>query len=238
MVQRWPDSFRFKMVMRYWMATRMQQHWEYFLAHHPKKFSHYMKKGYMEPIPTDWTQSGHLALPYSLGLIYNTRAEGRLDYLLNNYVAADGTEPHEQSPNNKSIPGVELRDGEDRIKRKVPLDAGKLAKYKSPGDAFYSDEQTKSWDYSAQVPHAFCAAREAALFELAQGIRKGTDDLDTMLLIDVSDSMTWNPHQGIEETVNHVDIDGIDHPFNVVKRYDQPSNIRLVEHLVHRVLNI
>ena len=238
MVQRWgpPDSSLFEMVMRYWIATRMQQHWEHLQAHHPKKFRQYMEKGYMEPIPTSWVQSGHLALRYSLVSIYNTQAEARLNYLLKHWVAADGTKPLEQSPEHRSIPGVELADGEDRKKRLVQLDAGKLAKYKSPGDVFYSDKQTKSWDYSAQVPHAFCAAREAALFELAEGIRKGTDDLETMLLIDVSDSMTWNPHQGKEEQVNYVGLSGTERPVNVVKCYDQPSNICLVEHLVHRVL--
>ena len=63
---------------------------------------------------------------------------------------------------------------------------------------FTATSRRESWDYSAQVPRALCAAREAALLELAAGIRKGTDHLETMLLIDVSDPMTWNPHQGIE----------------------------------------
>ncbi|KAK4696628.1 hypothetical protein P7C71_g1326, partial [Lecanoromycetidae sp. Uapishka_2] len=46
-----------------------------------------------------------------------------------------------------------------------------------------------------------------------------------MLLIDVSASMTWNPHQGMTG------------PDGMRRYHDQPSNILLVEHLVHRVLN-
>ncbi|KAJ7614995.1 hypothetical protein FB45DRAFT_758186 [Roridomyces roridus] len=46
-----------------------------------------------------------------------------------------------------------------------------------------------------------------------------------MLLIDVSGSMTWDPHRGILG------------PDNVLRVHDQPSNILLVKHLVHRVLH-
>lgn len=241
MVQRWgpPDSPHFETIMRYWLATRMQQHWEHLQAHDPKKFRRYMEAGYMEPIPTSWVQSGHLALRCSFMSIYKTQAEERLYYLLNNWVAADGTRPVKHSPLNKNSISEDLVvNGENRKARQVRLDAGKLAKYPSPGDVFYSDEQTGSREYSAQVPRAFCAAREAALCELAEGIRKGTDHLETMLLIDVSDPMTWNPHQGIEgpDYVLTRDAKGGPSKVKVVRHYDQPSNIRLVEHLVHRVL--
>lgn len=52
-LQRWgplgsPTS---EMIRRYWMATRMEQHWEYLRAQHPKQFKKYLQKGYMEPIP-------------------------------------------------------------------------------------------------------------------------------------------------------------------------------------------
>ncbi|ORY07312.1 hypothetical protein K493DRAFT_202225 [Basidiobolus meristosporus CBS 931.73] len=46
-----------------------------------------------------------------------------------------------------------------------------------------------------------------------------------MLLIDVSSSMGWDPHHGIP---------GLD---RIIRFHDQPPNVRLVEHLVHRVLN-
>ena len=226
-VQRWgpPQSPHYKMVMRYWLATRMQRHWEYLHAHDSKKFRHYMEEGYMEPIPTSWVESRHLASRCFVFSLYETQAEKRLYYLLNHGVAPDGTKLDRQWPlNNKN--GIEhiIARGEKRTAREVRFDVAKLAVYQSPGDVFLSDKQTKSRDYSAQVPMVVSAARQAALSELAAGIANGTDHLETMLLIDISDPMTWNPHQGIE---------GPDH---LVRRHDQPSNIRLVEHLVHRVL--
>ena len=53
MRQRWgpPGSPTSEMVRRYWMATRMGQHWEYLRAQHPRQFRKYLDKGYMEPIP-------------------------------------------------------------------------------------------------------------------------------------------------------------------------------------------
>jgi hypothetical protein len=59
------------------------------------------------------------------------------------------------------------------------------------------DRQIKSHQYSAQVPNIVYDARRAALHELAEGIIHGTDHLETMLLIDISGSMTWNPHGGM-----------------------------------------
>ena len=51
--RRWgpPDSPTSEIVIRYWMATRMGQHWEYLRTQDPKQFKKYLKKGYMEPIP-------------------------------------------------------------------------------------------------------------------------------------------------------------------------------------------
>jgi len=46
-----------------------------------------------------------------------------------------------------------------------------------------------------------------------------------MVLIDVSGSMSWNPRKGVRG------------PDGYVRFHDQPSNIALVEHLVHRVLH-
>ena len=53
MRQRWgpPGSPTSEMVRRYWNATRMEQHWEYLRAQHPRQFKKYLDKGYMEPIP-------------------------------------------------------------------------------------------------------------------------------------------------------------------------------------------
>ena len=53
MYQRWgpPGSPTSEMVRRYWMATRMQNHWEFLRAGHPRQFKKFLDKGYMEPIP-------------------------------------------------------------------------------------------------------------------------------------------------------------------------------------------
>ena len=227
MVRRWgpPGSPRYEMVMRYWSATRMQQHWDYLRYHHPKNFKHYMEKGYMEPIPTSWVMNGNLAWLYPETSPWETRAEKRLYYLLNNGATPDGSTHPTLKPLKTTWHMQQIiARGNARNARQVHLDAEKLAAYWSPGDVFQSDKQIKSHNYSDQVPNVVYAARQAALHELAEGIQHGTDHLETMLLIDVSSSMTWNPHQGM------VGPDGI-------RRYhDQPSNIRLVEHMIHRIL--
>ena len=53
MYQRWgpPGSPTSEMVRGYWRATRMEKHWEFLRARHPRKFKKYLDKGYMEPIP-------------------------------------------------------------------------------------------------------------------------------------------------------------------------------------------
>ena len=229
MVQRWGPSADpcYEMVMRYWLATRMQQHWERLRAHNPWRFWYYMEKGYMEPIPTSWVESRYLASRCLDWSSWETLAEERLHYLLNNGVTPDGTEHPTLRPLNIDLVldrAAIIARGNERNGRQVQLDAQKLAEYESPMDVFKSDKEIKSQDYSYQVPNTVYAARQAALHELAEGIQNGTDHLETMLLIDVSGSMTLNPHHGILG------------PDSRTRYHDQPSNIRLVEHLVHRVL--
>jgi len=118
-----------------------------------------------------------------------------------------------------------IKRGNARNALAVHLDAQRLAAYQSPGDVFQSDREIKSHRYSDQVQNVIYATRTQALHELADGLLRGTDHLETMLLVDVSGSMTWNPHGGVTG------------PDGVTRYHDQPSNIRLVEHLVHRVLH-
>ena len=228
MRQRWgpPGSPTSEMVRRYWMATRMEQHWEYLRGQHPRQFKKYLDKGYMEPIPTSWVQNRQLAYLYPEPSNWETPAEKRLYYLLNNGVMPDGSmHPIMRPLNINRDMYTIIRRGNERNARQVHLDAQRLAQYQSPGDVFQSDKQIKSHRYSDQVPNTVYEARTAALHVLAEGLLHGTDHLETMLLIDVSGSMTWNPHGGM------VGPDGIR------RFHDQPSNIRLVEHLVHRVLH-
>ena len=212
--------------MRYWTATRMIKHWNWLLAEHPRQFKKHLEKGYMEPIPTAWVKSRYLAWPYPEGSTYENPAEKRLYYLLNNGVLPDGTSHPPLRPLNiYRDRNTIIRRGNERNARQRAIDPERLAAYKSAGDVFHGDKQIKSHNYSAQVQNVIYAARAAALHELADGIIHGTDHLETMLLIDVSSSMTWNPHSGIPG------------PDGLVRYHDQVSNIRLVEHLVHRVLH-
>ncbi|KAK9357506.1 hypothetical protein V1504DRAFT_414163 [Lipomyces starkeyi] len=228
MLRRWgsPGSPTYELVMRYWVSTRMQQHWEYLRAQHPRRFKRYIKKGYMEPIPTKWVQSRRLAYQNIEGSYWETPAEERLYYLLNNGTMPDGSRHAKMKPLNIVRNRNEIiRRGNERNARQVHLDSQKLAAYQSASDVFQTDKQIKSHQYSYQVPNVVYTNRTRTLQELADGIIHGTDHLETMLLIDVSGSMTMNPHAGIFG------------PDGVTRYHDQPSNIRLVEHLVHRVLH-
>lgn len=93
MQERWgpPGSQVYEMVMRYWVATRMESHWSYLRAEHPRRFKRNLNNGYMEPIPTTWVRDRRLAYPYPEFSNYENAAEERLYYLLNNGVMPDGS---------------------------------------------------------------------------------------------------------------------------------------------------
>lgn len=228
MTQRWgpPGSPHYEMAMRYWIATRMQQHWEYLRAQHPRRFKRALQNGYMEPIPTAWVRDRRLAYPYPEFSTYENAAEERLYYLLNEGIMPDGSKHAPMRPLNiqRDMYTI-IRRGNERNARQVQIAPRIIQQYRSPGDVFLSDRQIHSHDYSAQVTNVVYDARRQALHELADGIIHGTDHLETMILLDISSSMTWNPHAGM------VGPDGIR------RVHDQPANIRLTEHLVHRVLN-
>ncbi|KAJ7759801.1 hypothetical protein DFH07DRAFT_741079 [Mycena maculata] len=228
MWRRWgpPESETFQIAMRYIVATRMTQHWEGLALHSPDEFVKHLEQGYMEPIPVAWVQDRRLAWEYPEGARWETPAEERLYYMLNNGVMPDGQKRAPMRPLNfvrdrQTI----IRRGNERNARQVRIDAQKLAAYQSRGDAFHSDRQIQSHTYSDQVPNTITPTRQRALHALAEGIQQGTDHLETMILIDVSGSMTWNPH------------DGVTGPDNVRRVHNQPPNIVLVENLVHRVLH-
>jgi hypothetical protein len=228
MRQRWgdPEGTTYEMIMKYWVATRMVGHWEYLHDHHPRQFKRHMEMGYMEPVPTQWVQNRYLAMQLGEQSYWETLAEQRLYYLLNNGVLPDGSKPDPIRPLNINRDrNTIIRRGNQRNARQRPLDRQRLAAYASPGDVFQLDQMIKSHQYSDQVPNTVYAARTQALHELADGIIHGTDHLETMLLLDVSGSMTWNPHKGVRG------------PDGIIRYHDQPSNISLVQHLVHRVLH-
>lgn len=227
MFQRWGPSGSPSrdMIARYWVATRMDAHWNHLLQSQPNQFRRNVEQGYCEPIPTEWVRSRRLAWSYPEGSTFENPAEQRLYYYLNNGMAPDGRRHPPLRPLNinRDMRTI-IRRGEERNRRAQPLDPERLAAYRSPHDVFHMDEQIKSHEYSTQVDNVVYEARTRALHELAEGLMHGTDHLETMLLIDVSGSMTWNPHGGIRG------------PDGRLRVHDQPSNIRLVEHLCHRLL--
>ncbi|KAF8928910.1 hypothetical protein EDD21DRAFT_373170 [Dissophora ornata] len=228
MQKRWGmrGSVEFETILRYWVATRMQQHWEYLRREEPRKFKKFLMKGYMEPVPTMWVQDRRLACLNPEGSYWETPAEKRLYYLLNNGVMPDGFRHQPMRPLNINRDRwTIMKRANERMARQTPLDAERLAAYQSPGDVFRLDKQTTSRLYSDQVQNAIYDSRRQALHGLADGIIHGTDHLETMILIDVSGSMGWNPHKGVYG------------PDGIVRYHDQPPNICLVEHLVHRALH-
>lgn len=197
-----PESETHRMAMRYIVATRMIQYWEALALSSPGEFQKRVEKGYLNPIPVAWVYDRRLARLYPEGSYWETPAEKRLYFLLNNGVMPDGQRhspirPLNITRNRSAI----IRRGNERNARQVRIDAQKLAAYQSRGDIFRSDKQTKSHDYSYQVPNTVTPARQQALHALADGILHGTDHLETWLLLDVSGSMTWNPHEGILGTI-------------------------------------
>ncbi|KAJ7801492.1 hypothetical protein B0H13DRAFT_2498331, partial [Mycena leptocephala] len=225
---RWgaPESETYQIAMRYIVATRMTQHWEGLALNSPGKFVKHLEQGYMEPIPVAWVQDLRLAFQYPESSRWETPAEERLYYVLNNGVMSDGQKHAPMRPLNiVRDRNTIIRRGNERNARQVHIDAQKLAAYQSRGDVFHSDRQIQSHTYSGQVPNTITPARQRALHALAEGLQQGVDHLETMILIDVSGSMTWNPH------------DGVIGPDMARRFHDQPPNIVLVQNLVHRVLH-
>ena len=220
-----PGSPTYEVVMRYWKATRMEQHWQYLRTHHPHKFKQYLSKGYMEPIPTAWVQDQRLACQNPGYSTFETPAEERLYYLLNSGALLDGSPAPRLRPLNidRDLNTIIAR-GNARNSRQVQIAPVILQDYSSQGDVFRSDRRIRSREYSAQVPNRVYQERRVALNELAEGIIHGTDHLETMILIDVSGSMTVAPQGGARG------------PDGKVRIHDQPPNIRLVQNLVHRAL--
>ncbi|KAE9382785.1 hypothetical protein BT96DRAFT_1010040 [Gymnopus androsaceus JB14] len=155
MVQRWgkPGSPNHEMVMKYWVATRMREHWEYLLHQHPSRFKRMMDVRYMEPIPTAWVQSRYLANPKPEYSTFENAAEERLYYLLNNGKTPDGSRHAPLRPLNIVRDRYTIiKRGNERNARAVALDAKRLAAYSSPGDVFHSDKAIKSQQYSPPGP--------------------------------------------------------------------------------------
>ena len=229
MLEHWgaPGTTVREIIMRYWMATRTMEHWKYLYTHQHADFRKYFRKGYMEPIPIEWVRTQRLAWKYPEYSQWETAGEKRLYYILNHALLPDGRKPTGNlRPLNITLNCQEIiRRGNARNAKAVELDPQKLSMYQSEYDVFHNDKKIQSHKYSKQVQNIMYETRRAALNELAEGIRGGTEHIETMLLLDVSGSMTWNPHTGITG------------PDGIVRYHDQPANIVLVQNLVQRLLN-
>jgi hypothetical protein len=143
MQQKWspPGSPVNETVMHCMKANRTTAYWEMLGELHPKEFSKYLHKAYMEPIPTAWVQTRQLAYQYPEGSYWETPAEMRLYYLLNNGVMPDGSRYEYMRPLNINRDrNTIIRCGKARNARQQRFDAHKLAVYRSPGDVFHNDK--------------------------------------------------------------------------------------------------
>ncbi|KAJ3113901.1 hypothetical protein HK100_001860 [Physocladia obscura] len=217
-------------VMQYWSTTRMANHWINLRQSNQTAYLRYLHDGYCEPIPTAWVYNRKLAMLYPEYYVQSTGFESpgeeRLYYVLNHLQPYDSRERHVQiRPLNLSQnPYAAVARGNKRMTLARPIDPELQRLYASPHDVFLSGN-VRSHEYSRQVPHKTYEARQQALHALADGIVHGTDHLETMLLVDVSGSMMWDPRTGVRG------------PDGIFRIHDQLSNIQLVKNLVHRVLN-
>lgn len=220
------ESVIHQMIHRYWSSQRTLEHWINTYKDDPKAFKKYLLKGYLEPIPIQWVQDQRLAWSYPEGSYWENPAEKRLYYTLNHARLADGSIHPKLYPLNIRRDRNEIiRRGNARNALQKPLDLQMIRRYGSKHDAFQDDPQIKSHHYSEQVKNTVYEARTAALHELADGLQAGMDHLEVMLLLDVSGSMTWDPHRGVNG------------PDGITRYHDQPPNIALVKNLVHRCLH-
>ena len=132
----------YEMVMSYMKGTRMTQYWQAMGEQDSIKFVKYLNKGYMEPIPIAWVQIKVLAFQYPEGSYWETPAEERLYYLLNNGVMPDGsTHQPMRFLNIYRDRDTIIRRGNKGNARRQAIDAATLAAYRSAGDDFHNDKQ-------------------------------------------------------------------------------------------------
>ncbi|KAJ3011037.1 UNVERIFIED_CONTAM: hypothetical protein HDU68_001855 [Siphonaria sp. JEL0065] len=224
-LERWgpPNNDVRQIIMRYWVSTHMVKHWLSLRSSKPRDYLTYLEKGYCEPISSITIASRNLTRrPLLLpSMTYENPSEERLYYVLNNMEHAWHGKPMKLKPISFRYSRSQyLKRGELRGATAVPFDESVLARYSSPIDTFKLI-QTKNQEYSKQVPRLGHSNRTAALMELADH----GDQLETMVMVDFSDSMTADPRLGV------IGKDGI-------KRFhDQPTNLMLVKNLLHRLLN-
>ncbi|KAI9352615.1 hypothetical protein BDR26DRAFT_849563, partial [Obelidium mucronatum] len=223
---RWgpPNSAVRRIVMQYWLNTRMVKHWLSLRSKRPRDYLCYLQKGYCEPISSRTVTSRALTTKAMFNIShFQNASEERLYYVLNNMERPNhvvGT----LKPVNKYNRGEYLRRGQTRSALANPLDDSIVAKYCSRADTFLTSPNITRRFYSPQIPHKGHPNRAQALLELASGINMGNEHLETMIMIDMSESMSVDPTKGVHGK------DGI------TRYHDQPPTLAVVKNLVHRFL--
>ncbi|KAM0755845.1 hypothetical protein T439DRAFT_376135 [Meredithblackwellia eburnea MCA 4105] len=179
---RWPDEETRAIAVGYQEKVGMRSKIVDLRARMPIQYYHLLKAGYFEPIPTSWSEQVSNPLKFSIEAAggwrgvtpawrgYEDTAEERLYWVLNHREGTTGTR---LKPDFIS----EMRMAQDRMARAV-----------EPPPEYFSDEdqchvQHTTSGYSKQVmPPAFRAYDRAEV---------PTDD--TMILLDVSSSMDFDP---------------------------------------------
>ncbi|KAJ3072083.1 hypothetical protein HDU99_002267 [Rhizoclosmatium hyalinum] len=193
-----PGSSTHNMVLRYWENLHMVSYWVNLRTFKPQEYIKYLAKGYCEPISLEWIQSRKLAQPYttiqgSQYQLYSSDGEQRLYFVLNHMLVNGSPLPKMIPINYERNKSQYVERGRWRQSQAVALSSEVISRYTSPSDVFQRAAHVKSHEYSSQVPAKSNDLRAQALLELAKGIENGIEHVKTMIMIDVSTSMTWDP---------------------------------------------
>lgn len=185
---RWPDKEWRELVRTYQEKTGMTKKIAILRAVHPIQYLHLLRAGYFEPIPVAWAKQASNPLKFSIegaagwrGITpqwrgYEDTAEERLYWVLNHREGSMGTA---MKPD--FISALEM--ARERMSRAVP-----------PPPEYYDSKDTchiqhKTDGYSKQVlPPPFVGY---------DGVETSKDD--TMILLDVSGSMDFEPQSPVYE---------------------------------------
>ncbi|KAJ5644903.1 hypothetical protein N7507_010914 [Penicillium longicatenatum] len=185
---RWPNKEWRDIVAEYQGNVGIKQNIVDLRARRPIQYLHLLQAGYFEPIPVDWANLASNPLKFRIEAVagwpgitpawrgFEDTAEERLYWVLNHREGSRG-------PRLKPDPISSMKLARSRMASAVPPPPG----YYSPDDVCHA--QHKSDDYSKQVmPTPF---KPSDVPELPSD--------DTMILLDVSGSMDFEPVRPVYE---------------------------------------
>ena len=187
---RWPDATQRQLVTSYQEKVGMASHIAKLRAHKPLQYVHLLRAGYFEPIPVAWASQASNPLKFSIearegwrGITpawrgYEDLAEERLYWVLNHRDGSVGM---------RMKPDIiwEMNMAQKRMAAAVeppPM-------YFSPDDTCMQQHTSSGHSYSKQVMPTPFAAYDRT--------EKPTDD--SMILLDVSGSMDFDPVRPVYE---------------------------------------